>query len=116
MGQLLFVSAPINCRGNFLTYVFMYLIAMKFVVMAIAQSNLKNWLTGLLLLGLLSMGAWYQYMIYANSQANLRRVNNISFYTGEKELDKHVPYRKFVWSNDLMNRQNPTYWKEYLKK
>ncbi|WP_156866620.1 hypothetical protein [Companilactobacillus crustorum] len=116
MGQLLFVSAPINCRGNFLTYVFMYLIAMKFVVMAIAQSNLKNLLTGLLLLGLLSMGAWYQYMIYANSQANLRRVNNISFYTGEKELDKHVPYRKFVWSNDLMNQQNPTYWKEYLKK
>lgn len=116
MGQLLFVSAPINCRGNFLTYVFMYLIAMKFVVTAISQVRLKNWLTGLLFLALIGMGAWYQYMMYANNQANLKRVNNIGFYTGKKELTKHVPYQKFVWSNDLMNQQNPTYWKEYLKK
>jgi hypothetical protein len=43
-GQLLFVSAPVNCRGYFLTYVFMYLIAMRFVVDAFSKVKLINWI------------------------------------------------------------------------
>lgn len=116
MGQLLFVSAPINCRGNFLTYVFMYLITMRFVLAAMDNFRWKNWLTGLLLMALVVVGARYLNIMSVNQQANFARVNNPDYYNGQVELTKHVPYRKFVWFNDLMNQQVPAYWKQYFNK
>ncbi len=112
-GQLLFVSAPVNCRGYFLTYVFMYLIAMRFVVDAFSKVKLINWIIAL---AVILLGASYQSMLYQNHQVNLERVSDPQFYNGKKALTKHVPYRQFVWSNDLLNQQNPTYWKSYLGK
>ncbi len=112
-GQLLFVSAPVNCRGYFLTYVFMYLIAIRFVVDAFSKVKFINWV---MIIAVIVMGVSYQSMLYQNRQVNLERVSDPQFYNGKKALTKHVPYRQFVWSNDLLNQQNPTYWKNYLKR
>lgn len=114
MGQLLFVSAPINCRGNFLTYVFTYLITVRFVLAATESFKWRNWLTGVLLIVLVVVGARYLDIMAINHQANLNRVDNAEYYNGKVELTKHVPYRKFVWFNDLMNQQVPAYWKAYF--
>lgn len=116
MGQLLFVSAPINCRGNFLTYVFTYLITMRFVLAAMDNLKVKNWLTGLLVLALVVVGGEYLNIMSINYEANLSRVDDPEYYDGKVELTKHVPYRKFVWVNDLLNQQVPRYWEYYFDK
>ncbi|CAJ1179821.1 hypothetical protein CPR19092_LGOLGGFK_00397 [Companilactobacillus paralimentarius] len=114
-GQLLFVSSPVNSRGYFLSYVLMYLIGMKFVLSALDELRIKNYLINLILLAtLIVCGYTYQSMMYANYHANLIRVSDPDYYNGKKELTKHVPYVKFVWFNDLMNQQNAPYWKNHI--
>jgi len=116
-GQLLFVNTPLNCRGYFLTYIFMYLIGMKFVLAAIQDlAFTKTAFNIILLVGLVFMAGTYQAKLYANNQANLERVNHPAFYNKGVLFTKHVPYRKFVWANDLTDQQNPRYWKYYLQK
>ena len=116
MGQLMFVASPINCRGNFLSYVFTYLIAMRFVLRAVKGLKLQKLITGILAVVLVAMGAHYLDIMQSNYQVNLQRVSVPDFYNGKSELTKHVPYRKFVWFNDLLNQQVPAYWKQYFKK
>lgn len=114
-GQLLFVSSPVNSRGYFLSYVFMYLIGMRFVLSALDELRIKNYLINIvLLITLVVCGYAYQSMMYANYHVNLIRVSDPKYYNGQKELTQHVPYVKFVWFNDLMNQQNPTYWKNHV--
>lgn len=116
-GQMLFVQAPLTIRGYFLTYVFMYLIALRFVVDALAELPINSSIVNVvLLIVLLGCGARYQYIIHANYQANLERVSQPSFYQDGVVFNEHVPYREFVWTNDLTNQQSPQYWKLYLEK
>ncbi|WP_157023281.1 hypothetical protein [Companilactobacillus ginsenosidimutans] len=114
MGQLLFVSAPINCRGNFETYVFMYLIAMRFVIAAAKNIKFRNLFTGLLSLTLIVVGAGYMNVMNTNYKVNSVRVQDPKFYTGKASVNRYVPYRKFIWVNDLKSQQAPAYWKEYF--
>jgi len=51
-----------------------------------------------------------------NYQANLNRVQEESFLSGKSSLRSHVPYRKYVSSNDALLQQSGSYWKKYLKK
>lgn len=111
-GQLLFVASPVNSRGYFAAYVFMYLIATRFVIDAFSKIKFVNWL---LLIAVLFMGVSFQSMIYTNYQVNLERVSDPQFYNGKAGLTKHVPYRQFVGTNDLLNQQNTTYWKHYVE-
>ena len=57
----------------------------------------------------------YQYKMFTNYQANLQRVQQQSFLNGTKTLQQHVPYRQFVWANDMLNQQDPHYWQQVLK-
>lgn len=117
VGQLLFVQAPINCRGYFPAYAFMYLIAMRFVLKALSEIKINKYVINLvLLLGLVVTAGTYQYKLHANYEVNLQRVNDPKFYNQGLTFTKHVPYRHLVWTNDLTNQQNPSYWKLYLEK
>jgi len=116
-GQMLFVESPVNCRGYFLTYTLMYVIGMKFVLMALEEINLNQLIVNVpLLIVLVFMAFSYQQKLYVNHVANLQRVNHASFYDRGVLFQKHIPYREFVWANDLTNQQNPRYWKLYLQK
>lgn len=116
-GQMLFVSSPINCRGIFFAYVFMYLIGLKFVVMALEQLPVSKIVINLIFgIILLFLAGSYQYKMYANYEANMARVSDPAFYNSERPLTTHVPYRKFVWVNDMFNQQLATYWKTFLNK
>jgi hypothetical protein len=90
----------------------MYLIATRFVIDAFSKIKFVNWL---LLIAVLFMGVSFQSMIYTNYQVNLERVSDPQFYNGKAGLTKHVPYRQFVGTNDLLNQQNTTYWKHYVE-
>lgn len=116
-GQLLFVESPVNPRGYFLTYIFMYLIAMKFVLKALDAIKVNQYVINLaLLLALIFMGGNYQIKVHTNYVANLERVNHPQFYKRGVLFSKHIPYREFVWTNDLTNQQSPAYWNLYLTK
>ena len=118
-GQLLFVYAPLNIRGYFLTYVFMYLIGTRFTVDALATLNFrfsKTIVNLVLLFALIFMGNNFLTKIHANYLVNIERVSHPSFYEKGLEIKKHVPYPTFVWADDLTNQQNPAYWRLYLEK
>lgn len=118
-GQLLFVNSPINVRGYFLAYIFMYLIGIRFTVDALDQFNFsfKNSIVNIvLLLTLIFMGNSFLTKIHANYVVNIERVSQPSFYKKGLEIKKHVPYPTFVWANDLTNQQSSPYWYLYLIK
>jgi len=51
-----------------------------------------------------------------NYQANMSRVQDEQFLAGKTSLKAHVPFRKYVLSNDALLQQSGLYWKEYLNK
>ena len=114
-GPLMFVLSPTHCRGIFPCYVFMYLIAVCFVQAAVAQAPVRKMVSGIFALWVLIGAGNYQYKMFTNYHANLQRVQQQSFLNGTKSLRQHVPYRKFVWANDMLNQQDPHYWQQVLK-
>lgn len=115
-GPLMFVLSPTHCRGIFPCYVFMYLIAVRFVQAAVAQVNVRRVVNGIFALCVLIGAEDYQYKMFTNYQANLQRVQQQSFLNGTKSLQQHVPYRQFVWANDMLNQQDPHYWQQVLQR
>ena len=115
-GPLMFVLSPTHCRGIFPCYVFMYLIVIRFVQAAVAQAPVRKMVSGIFALWVLIGAGNYQYKMFTNYQANLQRVQQQSFLNGTKSLRQHVPYRKFVWANDMLNQQDPHYWQQVLKR
>ena len=114
-GPLMFVLSPTHCRGIFPCYVFMYLIAVRFVQAAVAQAPVRKMVSGIFALWVLIGAGNYQYKMFTNYHANLQRVQQQSFLNGTKSLQQHVPYRQFVWANDMLNQQDPHYWQQVLK-
>ena len=115
-GPLMFVLSPTHCRGIFPCYVFMYLIAVRLVQAAVAQAPVRKVVSGIFALCVLIGAGNYQYKMFTNYQANLQRVQQQSFLNGTKSLRQHVPYRQFVWANDMLNQQDPHYWQQVLKR
>ena len=54
--------------------------------------------------------------MFTNYQVNLQKVQKQSFLNGTKSLRQHVPYRQFVWANDMLNQQDPHYWQQILQR
>lgn len=51
-----------------------------------------------------------------NYQANMARVQDERFLDSKTSLKTHVPFRKYVLSNDALLQQSGVYWKDYLTK
>ncbi|WP_057881745.1 hypothetical protein [Companilactobacillus kimchiensis] len=51
-----------------------------------------------------------------NYQANQNRINDEQFLAGKTGLKTHVPFRKYVLSNDALLQQSGLYWQGYLNK
>lgn len=113
---LLFVASPVNSRGVFMTYVFMYLIMINFIKTALSNLKIQNFLLLIMVLAILGMAGKYQICLYENFNVNLRRVLETDYIQGKRLLNKHIPHRKFVWSNDRLDQQNVFYWRARLKK
>lgn len=115
-GPLLFVAAPVNCRGIFPTYVFMYLIMIKFVQTASHELKINRLLLVITMIMVAGAATHYQIIMQTNYEANLMRVQEPAYVQRQRLLNKHVPYRKFVWVNDRFDQQNPDYWNQRLKR
>lgn len=113
---LLFVASPVNGRSVFTTYVFMYLVMIKFVQKAMFKIKIRNYLIVLATLVIICAAANYQTIMYTNYMSNLERVQESDYIKGKRLLNKHIPYRKFVWSNDRLDQQNVFYWRARLYK
>lgn len=113
---LLFVAAPINSRGTFMPYIFMYLIMIDCVQTAFSSIKIQNFFLVIIALATFDMAGRYQMCLYENFNANLQRVLESGFIQGKGLLNKHVPHREFVWSKDRLDQQSPFYWRARLKK
>ncbi|MBA1433719.1 hypothetical protein [Bombilactobacillus bombi] len=117
VGPLVFVASPINCRAVFPAYIFMYLILISFFQRAMKLIKINRLLFCIATLAILVAAASYQVIMHANYAVSLERVQNPQYLQGKSGLNKHVPYRKFVWADDVFNQQiAPQYWKARLQK
>lgn len=109
---------PLNIRGMFASYIFLYLITMIFLTRALKVSNLNKskFLNIFVAVCLVVLFANLQTKMVINYQANLKRVDNVEYLSGKKLLTKHVPFRDLVMRNDDLSLQDYTYWKAFLKK
>ncbi|WP_125764831.1 DUF6056 family protein [Companilactobacillus hulinensis] len=118
ISPFIIIISPINSREFFTSYVFLYIAAVLYVIEAAsyyANQVIKNFrilATVILLLCSINVG----YKMAANYHANLIRVQDERFLSGQASLPNHVPYRKYVLSNDALLQQSSTYWKEFLNK
>lgn len=116
-GPMLIVISPVTSRGEFTSFIFIYLIVASFLIKAIQELQINPLsITVILSILLLFLAGNYQLKMYRNYQANLERVNQDSFLYDNKQLTKHVPYRKFVVVNDQLIQQDSTYWRLRLHK
>ncbi|APX73292.1 DUF6056 family protein [Companilactobacillus allii] len=118
ISPFIIIISPINSREFFTSYVFLYIATIIYVQKAASfysrymVKNLRTVATIVLLLCSINVG----YKMVANYQANLIRVQDERFLSGKASLPNHVPYRKYVLSNDALLQQSSTYWKDFLNK
>ncbi|WP_125589808.1 DUF6056 family protein [Companilactobacillus jidongensis] len=118
ISPFIIIISPINSREFFTAYVFLYVATMLYVLRAAsyfskpAIKHLKTILAVVLALCAVNVG----YKMAANYHANMVRVQDERFLSGQAQLPNHVPYRKYVLSNDALLQQSSTYWKEFLNK
>ncbi len=118
ISPFLLIISPISVREFFTAYLFLYLAMILFVQKALSlyssklRLNIKIITAIILLISAINV----QTKMTINYQANLNRVQEESFLSGKSSLRSHVPYRKYVSSNDALLQQSGSYWKKYLKK
>jgi len=118
ISPFLIIISPINSREFFTAYIFLYLAAMLFVRKALnfytfkTRRRIKVIATVVLLIAAVNVEA----KMTLNYQANMNRVQDEQFLAGKTSLKAHVPFRKYVLSNDALLQQSGLYWKEYLNK
>jgi len=118
ISPFILIVSPINSREFFTAYIFLYLAAILFVRKALdlysfnLRKNVKIVTFAVLLVCAINVGT----KMTINYQANMSRVQDEKFLAGQTSLQKHVPYRKYVLSNDALLQQSATYWKEFLNK
>lgn len=118
ISPFILIVSPINSREFFTAYIFLYLGAIMFITKALsfysfkARKNVKILAAVVLLVAALNVGT----KMTINYQANIERVQDEQFLAGKTALKKHVPYRKYVLSNDALLQQSAPYWQEFLSK
>ena len=118
ISPFLMIVSPINSREFFTAYIFLYLATILFVRKALDQYSysfrrqIKILTSAVLLICVVTVGT----KMTMNYQVNLERVSEESYLAGKTPLRKHVPFRKYVLSNDALLQQSSGYWKEYLAK
>ncbi|MFD1471771.1 DUF6056 family protein [Companilactobacillus mishanensis] len=110
---LLPIESPVSCRPEFLTYVFLFMIAANFFIQAVSAIPQKV-LIGLLVIPLVILASNFQVKSYQNSIANDQRIKYVDFLNGTKQLKTQVPYPDYVAFKDSLIQQDPTYWENYL--
>lgn len=118
ISPFILIVSPINSREFFTAYIFLYLGAIMFVTKALSFYSFKTRRTVKILtfVLLLLCALNVETKMAINYQANLERVQDEQFIAGKTALKKHVPYRKYVLSNDALLQQSATYWQEFLSK
>lgn len=88
----------------------------NFIQTALSHLQIQNFLLLIMVLAILDMAGKYQICLYENFNVNLQRVLETDYIQGKRLLNKHIPNRKFVWSNDRLDQQNVFYWRARLRK
>lgn len=118
ISPFLIIISPINSREFFTAYIFLYLATILFVGKALSfytfksRRNIKIITAAVLLVAAVNVEA----KMTMNYQANLNRVQDEQFLTGKAGLKTHVPFRKYVLSNDALLQQSGSYWQKFLNK
>lgn len=118
ISPFLLIVSPINSREFFTAYIFLYLAMILFVRKALSfyafktRRSVKVILAAVLLLCAINVGV----KMTMNYQANMARVQDERFLDSKTSLKTHVPFRKYVLSNDALLQQSGVYWKDYLTK
>lgn len=118
ISPFIIIISPINSREFFTAYVFLYIAMILYVLKVVSYfgkisiRNLRIVLAAILIICSINVG----YKMTANYRSNLVRVQNERFLSGQGQLPNHVPYRKYVLSNDALLQQSSTYWQDFLNK
>jgi len=114
----LLIVAPINPREFFTAYVFLYLMALFFVgkVLILYKFEPNRYFRLIITLLLIFCTVNIGVKMTMNYQANQNRINDEQFLAGKTGLKTHVPFRKYVLSNDALLQQSGLYWQGYLNK
>lgn len=118
ISPFIIIISPINSREFFTSYVFLYIAAILYVLKAVSyfgKLSVKR-MYPILAVVLLVCAVNAGYKMTVNYHANIVRVQNERFLSGQGQLPNHVPYRKYVLSNDALLQQSSTYWKDFLSK
>ncbi|MQS96959.1 DUF6056 family protein [Companilactobacillus halodurans] len=111
-----FILAPMFVREYFSSFIFLFILAIKYLTEAIslAKPNVIKCLTVLFSIFIIVTYSLVMFMMTTNYQVNTKRVQSESFIYKSKLLKKHVPYPEYVFLNDMPIMQSSSYWKNKM--
>lgn len=118
ISPFMLIVSPINSREFFTAYIFLYLGGIFFVKKALSLYTFKTrrWVKIIAAVVLLVCAVNVETKMTMNYQANMQRIQDEQFLAGKTGLKSHVPFRKYVLSNDALLQQSGLYWNEFLHK
>lgn len=110
------IISPIFVREFFNSFIFMFMISIIYTnkALSLEYQSLTNIFNLAFSVCTFLTYLMVMFIMITNYQSNITRVNNENFLHNNETLEYKVPHSRYVFQNDSLIMQSPTYWDNRL--